>query len=167
MIREDLIRPIDLGSAGEHLVCADLILHGLRAFQGAQGLPYDVIADLGDAILRVAVKSTISSKPRRAKALPTYQFNLVRQGVERRYSPESVDIIACVALDIHQIAYLPVSGAPTRIHFDIPGPKVYPNKHKGGNFHPEKHMTGFTLEAALERWRAYCVGRQTGWQSAA
>lgn len=32
-------RAIEIGSAGEHIVCADLILMGLLAYQTAQGLP--------------------------------------------------------------------------------------------------------------------------------
>jgi hypothetical protein len=42
---------IVLGTAGEHLVCADLISKGHLAFLTAAGLPYDVIADINDSIV--------------------------------------------------------------------------------------------------------------------
>ena len=34
---------LQIGKAGEYLVCADLILKGYIAFLSEQGLPYDVI----------------------------------------------------------------------------------------------------------------------------
>jgi hypothetical protein len=41
-------RALELGKAAEHIVCADLILAGYRAFLADQGLPYDVVFDQGN-----------------------------------------------------------------------------------------------------------------------
>ena len=41
----DLLSDLELGKAAEHLVVADLILSGYRAYLTEQGLPYDVVVD--------------------------------------------------------------------------------------------------------------------------
>lgn len=38
-----LSKELQLGKAGEHLVCFDLINQGYNAFLADQGLPYDVV----------------------------------------------------------------------------------------------------------------------------
>lgn len=50
---------LQMGKAGEHLVCADLILQGYNAFMADQGLPYDVVVDTDGKIHKVQVKSTL------------------------------------------------------------------------------------------------------------
>ena len=37
---------LEVGKAAEHLVCADLITSGYRAFLSDQGLPYDILVDI-------------------------------------------------------------------------------------------------------------------------
>ena len=56
MIRDS--KQLQIGKAGEYLVCADLIMKGFIAFPSEQGLPYDVLLDNGDKLLRVQVKTT-------------------------------------------------------------------------------------------------------------
>ena len=46
----DLITELQIGEAGEHLVCADLILKGMPTFQSAQGLPFDVVCHAEDVL---------------------------------------------------------------------------------------------------------------------
>ena len=51
-------RQLQIGKAGEYLVCADLIMKGFIAFPSEQGLPYDVLLDNGKKLLKVQVKTT-------------------------------------------------------------------------------------------------------------
>ena len=44
------IPDLELGKAAEHLVVADLILSGYRAYLTEQGLPYDVVVTRGTCI---------------------------------------------------------------------------------------------------------------------
>ena len=83
---------LEVGKAAEHLVCADLIMSGYRAFLSDQGLPYDILVDVDGALLRVQVKSTRKPKNHdpRTRATPGYFFHLRRagKGGRRRY-PEN------------------------------------------------------------------------------
>ena len=106
-------RELEIGKAAEHLVCADLILSGYRAFLSDQGLPYDVVVDLNGRLIRIQVKSTLVAKnvssasraPRQA-----YNFNIRRRGANssKRLSNLDCDIVALVALDVRIVAYLPI-----------------------------------------------------------
>ncbi len=107
----DSIPDLEIGKAAEHLVVADLILSGYRAYLTEQGLPYDVVIDHAGTLYRVQVKAT-----RRAKKMPArgaigigYLFQVRRagKGGRRQYPDGEFDIIALVALDIRVIAYLP------------------------------------------------------------
>jgi hypothetical protein len=102
-------RDIETGKAAEHLVCCDLLLKGYNAFLSDQGLPYDIIVDLGSRILRVQVKGTRQPKnPMPGHRLSDgYFFNVRRAGKRgtRIYGDNEFDMYALVALDIHAIAY--------------------------------------------------------------
>ena len=78
MIRDS--KQLQIGKAGEYLVCADLILKGFIAFPSEQGLPYDVLLDTGEKLLRVQVKTT--ERPRLVKQrntpIPAYIFSIKR-----------------------------------------------------------------------------------------
>jgi hypothetical protein len=50
-----------MGKAAEHLVCADLLMKGYKAFLSAQGLPYDVI-DLKPRLVSCTGKGTAKPK---------------------------------------------------------------------------------------------------------
>jgi BioD-like phosphotransacetylase family protein len=52
---------LQIGKAGEHFVCYDLIINGVNAFLADQGLPYDVLADFGNNIKKIQVK-TVTKK---------------------------------------------------------------------------------------------------------
>ena len=43
---------LQIGKAGEYIVCADLIIQNYIAFLSEQGLPYDIIMDSGDRLFR-------------------------------------------------------------------------------------------------------------------
>ena len=78
MIKNDLL----VGVAGEHLVCCDLICNGYNAFMTDQGLPYDLILDVDDKLLRVQVKTTRTHTelPQRKTRFPSYLFHVRRCG---------------------------------------------------------------------------------------
>lgn len=103
---------LEIGKAAEHLVVADLILSGYRAFLSSQGLPFDVIIEVEDGLLRVQVKSSLSEKalskrPNRSG----YIFRVRKRGKfgrGQRLDETHADLVALVALDIRAIAYLPL-----------------------------------------------------------
>ena len=100
-----LSRELQIGKAGEHLVCCDLIIQGFNAFLTDQGLPYDIIVDTSMGIKRIQVKTTqkIRDYP---KSKDVYRFSLRSgKGASRRTLTTKVDVIACVALDSKKIGY--------------------------------------------------------------
>lgn len=114
----------DFGAAAVHLVCADLLLSGYRAFMAAEGLRYDVLLDLGSRIVRIQVKGTSKARLRkqRVTAAPLYQFVTRRNGLHGYYDGSQIDVLACIAVDIRVVAYLPVRGAfPKALHLYPPG----------------------------------------------
>lgn len=104
------ISDMQIGKAGEYLVCADLITRGFIAYPSEQGLPYDVVLDFGGKLLKVQVKTTRSHKqtPQRVNNSNTYAFNVKRCGKKNKssHTSDSVDIFALVALDEKQIGYM-------------------------------------------------------------
>jgi len=114
---------LQVGKAGEYLVCADLILKGYVAFLSEQGLPYDALLDIGGKLLKVQVKTT--SKPReitqRKKETMAYIFNIKRHGRNNvsRYTDEEVDLFALVCLDTMKIGYLLPKDMPDTINLRV------------------------------------------------
>jgi hypothetical protein len=103
-----LSKELQIGKAGEHMVCADLILQGFGAFLADAGSPYDVLVDVGTRVLRVQVKTTQTAKSH-ARSQNHYQFNIrVGKGNGRAPLASGTDYYAFVALDIRAIAYMPV-----------------------------------------------------------
>lgn len=104
-------KELQIGKAGEYLVCADLILKGFVAFPSEQGLPYDVVFDYHGRLLKIQVKTTQSTRdiPQRQIPVKAYIFNIKRRGKgnKERTSEETCDIFAFVALDSKLIGYLP------------------------------------------------------------
>lgn len=92
------------------------MLHGYDCFHAAQGMPYDLIADVGGRLLRVQVKTTRRPEnlsQRNINAL-AYRFWVSRcgNGGKERYSPADVDLFALVALDTKQVGYLSAARMP-------------------------------------------------------
>ena len=112
----NLSNELQIGKAGEHLVCVDLILQGYNAFLADQGLPYDVLIDIEGKIKKIAVKSTLKLRSyethilkRKGKAENIYRFGTRRgKGGKIRAGEKDVDYYAFVALDIRKIAYIPI-----------------------------------------------------------
>jgi PD-(D/E)XK endonuclease len=143
----DSISDLELGRAAEHLVVADLILSGHRAYLTEQGLPYDVVIDRNGRLLRVQVKASrgVKRMPGRAVGMG-YLYNVRRAGKrgKRQYETGEFDIIALVAMDIRVIAYLPFSDRVLQtIHLRPPGYQHHPRAER-------RHaIDQFPVEAAL------------------
>lgn len=116
-----------IGTAAEHLVCADLLLAGYRVSVAAAGLPYDLILDDGVRLYRVQVKATLSPKKmqqRPTNETPFYHFHIRIAGRKgkRKVENSDFDILALVALDIRTVAYMPMNAALKKtICLRVPG----------------------------------------------
>lgn len=123
-VMED-ISDLAAGTAAEHLVTADLILGGWRAFMADQNCPFDVAVEVEGRLVRVQVKSTRKQRsiPQRVEHIPAYLFHVRRSGKGgiRVYEDGAFDILALVALDIKRVAYLPPSAMKQTIHIRPPG----------------------------------------------
>lgn len=116
-----LSKELQVGKAGEYLVCADLIIKGFVAFPSEQGLPYDVLLDTGKKLLKVQVKTCIKPRvlPQREKDTYVYQYNIKIHGKHRdvRYAEDEVDLFALVALDTRSVGYILGKDIKTTINF--------------------------------------------------
>jgi hypothetical protein len=121
MIRDS--KQLQIGKAGEYLVCADLILKGFIAFPSEQGLPYDVLLDTGEKLLKVQVKTTEKARlvQQRNNPIPAYIFSIKRAGSngKTRYEEKEIDLFALVCLDTMQIGYLTNKEMPTTINIRV------------------------------------------------
>lgn len=145
MIRDS--KQLQIGKAGEYLVCADLILKGFIAFPSEQGLPYDVLLDTGEKLLKVQVKTT--EKPRkvmqRAKDSFAYVFQIKRAGAngKTRYEEKEIDLFALVCLDTMQIGYLTNKEMPTTINIRVDALR--------GSYYDEKGIQDFEKVKELNK----------------
>lgn len=119
-------RALEIGKAAEHLVCADLIMAGYRAFLTDQGLPYDVVVDINGRLLRVQVKSTsgLRKVPQRKDEHLKYMWHVRRagKGNSRLIGNDEFEILALVAMDIRVVAYMPITdGVMQTVHLGPPG----------------------------------------------
>lgn len=154
-------RAIEIGTAAELIVCADLILAGYRAFLSSAGLPYDLILDTNKRLFRVGVKSTLEAKkrPGREDSRKCYHFSATKikrdskgQTSAKPYTSEDIDIMAFIALDIKVIAYVPVVDTLiTRCHIDTLEYNIGSNKF--GPKHKDefrKKFEDFSLSKAIK-----------------
>lgn len=116
-------KELQIGKAGEYLACADLILKGFVAFPSEQGLPYDVLLDTGEKLLKVQVKTTSGARkvPQRNKATQAYIFNVKRNGKhgKGRYASGEIDLFALVCLDVMKVGYVVTDGMPDTLNIRI------------------------------------------------
>ena len=147
------ISDLSCGLVGEHLVCADLILNGYRAFRTEQTCPYDVAVDHGGRIVRVQVKAARGPRSyppdSRKKWNPAYIWSTRRAGNRgrRKYPMDEFDVLALVAADIRRVAYVKWDGQQ---HVQIPAPGT--DRKVGGNgaVMPRKRdFDSCTFEGAL------------------
>jgi len=106
----DTLSDLQIGIAGEHLVCADLIKKGYKAYLSDQGLAYDVITDIEGKLYKIQVKTTSKYRaiPQRKNHTPAYLFWIKRcgKGGKKTYTDRDFDFMALVALDKGIIGYL-------------------------------------------------------------
>lgn len=130
-----VVTDLAAGAAGEHLVCADLLLQGFRAFLADQNCPYDVAVDVGGRLIRIQVKATRGARaiPQRVNHRAGYIWNVRRAGKagQRTYAEGDFDMLALVALDCRRIAYLAPSQSKQTVHIrahDDPLPPAHGGK---------------------------------------
>lgn len=92
-----------VGIQGEHLVILDLVSKGFVAFQGQAGLPYDLILDTGQELIRVQVKTKSHADPRSPNIYTFKTREKTKANNYRNYN--RVDLFAFVALDIGRVFY--------------------------------------------------------------
>lgn len=116
---------LEVGTAGEHLVCADLLLSGFTAFRTDQNCAYDIAVDFNGLLVRIQVKSTRVPRvfPQSTKRKRMYRWYVKRcgKGGRRNYGGDEFDLLALVGLDIRRVAYVPPS--LTRTIFDVNPPE--------------------------------------------
>lgn len=130
---------LQIGKAGEYLVCADLILKGYIAFLSEQGLPYDVLLDNGKRLIKIQVKTTQTYKsiPQRNIDSKAYIFNIKRCGKHniQRYKDDEIDIFALVCLDTKKIGYIKNCDMPDTINLRVDSLK--------GSYYDEKGIINY------------------------
>lgn len=146
---DSIVTDLHVGLAAEHLVCADLLLQGFRAFLTDQVCPYDVAVDVG-RLVRIQVKGTrgVRSIAQKDGHRAAYMWHVRRAGKAgaRVYSAGDFDLLALVALDSRRIAYLPPSEQRQTIHIrahDDHAPSKFASK-------PGKTFDQFSFAAALQ-----------------
>lgn len=130
---------LQIGKAGEYLVCSDLILKGFIAYPSEQGLPYDICLDTGAEIKRVQVKTTQTYRtvPQRVKETKAYIFNIRNHGKgnKRKYKFGEVDLFALVALDTATVGYLQHKEMASTMNFRV--------EEFRGSYYDEKGIKDF------------------------
>lgn len=101
---------LDYGIAGEYLVCFDLAMSGYKAFPSDQGLPFDLVLEHQDKLLKMQVKSSIRPRTtnQRGEQPPVYIFGTMVRGKQgkKRYDANCVDIFALAGLDERAVGYV-------------------------------------------------------------
>lgn len=137
-----------VGRAGEHLVCMEILRAGYECFLVEGRAGYDIIADIGNRLVRVQVKTTSGVKlcPQRKHHTPVYMFNARRMGKMQRlaYEDDQAELIAYAALDARVVAYKPARHIAQSTVFRL---REYEDHYrcKTGMF-----MDQFPLTAALD-----------------
>ena len=142
-----LSNELQIGKAGEYLVCADLIMKGLVAFPSEQGLPYDVLVDNGKRLLKIQVKTTTAPRiiPQRAKDTCAYIFNVKRCGKNgsQRYNDAEIDMFALVCLDTRKVGYLLNGDMPETLNLRVDSLR--------GTYYDEKGIQDFEKAVELSK----------------
>lgn len=107
------------GRAGEHIAAAEILSLGYECFHAAQGMPYDLVADVDGRLMRVQVKTTRLPEDVACRNVNSflYRFYIARcgKGGKGRYKPDDVDLFAVVALDTKQVGFVGANKMPSTI----------------------------------------------------
>ena len=140
-------KEMQIGKAGEYLVCADLCMKGLIAYPSEQGLPYDVVIDVDGKLLKCQVKTTEQPRiiPQRNKETKAYIFNIKRNGKNgiSRYTEKDVDVFALVTLDTMSVGYLVANDMPDTINIRVDSLR--------GTYYDEKGLEDYKL--VIEKYK--------------
>lgn len=143
---------LNVGKAAEHIVCADALMRGYEAFLSGQGAPYDLVIEKDGRLFKVQVKSAQAARNVNSSGVNpriAYSFAALRRGKDGdgpRLTKREADIIACVALDTLQIAYLPVFECSTTIQLE---PDVIPDNGYVRTY--DRPIGKYPLDAAIAR----------------
>ena len=145
MIRDS--KELQIGKAGEYMVCTDLILKGFVAYPSEQGLPYDVVLDTGGKLIKIQVKTTQAYKriPQRSKQSYAYIFQIKRAGRNGKtiYSETEIDLFALVCLDTMSVGYVKNKEMPTTINIRVDALR--------GSYYDEKGIQDFEKVKELNK----------------
>lgn len=149
-MRDDL----DIGKAGEHIVIADLLLRGVKAFMTDQNLPYDVIADDGEKLHRLQVKTTRKIRHIKEHSNPIYFFHIKRAGKNGRrfYRRNDFDGFALVALDIKQVFYIRFDSKVKNNSICVRDENINYSGHQGGGRQSGFYWQRLTWATYLQTW---------------
>jgi hypothetical protein len=149
------ISDLQIGKAGEYLVCSELIMKGFIAYPSEQGLPYDVVMDYNGKLLKLQVKTTrgLRNVLQRKNPIKAYQFNIKRCGKKNKqlHTPESVDLFALVAIDTKQIGFMLNKNVKQTMAFR---PDILKGTYKDENSNREitgTYLSDLTLEKCLNQ----------------
>ncbi len=151
---------LQIGKAGEYLVCTDIVMKGFIAFPSEQGLPYDVLMDNGNHLLRIQVKTTTAPRivPQRAKDSHAYIFNVKRCGKNgtQRYNDAEIDMFALVCLDTRKVGYILNGDMPETLNLRVDALRGSYYDEKGIQNHARVLELSKTISNQSE------IARQTG-----
>lgn len=101
-------KELNIGRAGQYLVLVDLLSKGIQAFDTAEGVSFDVVAEYEGKLIRLQVKTTQKMRVIGAHANPIYFFHIKRSGKNgtKFYDKKDFDAFALVALDRREVYYL-------------------------------------------------------------
>ncbi|MEO5367789.1 MAG: group I intron-associated PD-(D/E)XK endonuclease [Magnetococcus sp. WYHC-3] len=101
-------KELNIGRAGQYLTLVDLLSKGIQAFDTAEGVSFDVVAEHNGKLIRLQVKATQKMRVIREGANPIYFFHIKRAGKNgaRFYDKNDFDAFALVALDRREVYYL-------------------------------------------------------------
>jgi hypothetical protein len=97
--------------AGELLAAFELTLLGADISIASEGRAYDLIADVGNKLVRVQVKA--AGAPRLNGKLWSYRFSIVQGSHKGKtsscsYTVDHADVFALVAVDIRRLVFMSV-----------------------------------------------------------
>jgi len=124
-------KELRIGRAGQHLTMCDLLSKGFACCQTEEGMPYDIIVDLGVRMVRIQVKTT--EKPGMMNdqyKVPTYRFNVRRagRGGKREYQIGEFEGFALVCMDDRSVWYYPFTKSISKtLIFRVPGATYFRN----------------------------------------
>lgn len=139
------ISDLHAGRAGEYIVAADLLRMGFDCFHAAQGMPYDLVADINGRFVRVQVKSTRSPEVLPGKGRIAYRFWVSRcgKGGNNRYETKDVDVFAVVALDRNTVGYVAIEDMVRTLF-------VSPDEYRGTHLCEQKSLRNEQILSSIQ-----------------